>query len=256
MALFPSPCHSQLPITHLQKTYNLPEVFYLDLWPLGPVFLVTASVDAQNLVDQRFSMGKHDENDNVLTAIIGKNTLPALNGRVSQQVHRMLQPAFRPQSIKQLLAKVADEAGVFCRVMERMAATGEAFSMETMAGRMLFEINAKTIVGMPFNAQGGGCQIMEDLSIPAEVWPLEDKTWNLFLKMRLRGQRTAAKKRSSDWIVQLVNKRYGELKAEGAKSSNNILDNCLVDRIEAEGQGQGLKPLAQDTVWMDLFVVK
>lgn len=254
MALFPPVCHPQLAMTHLQKTYNLPEIFYVDLWPFGPVFLVATSVDAQNLVVTRLSMGKHAENDRVLTPLIGKDSIPALNGHVWRQVHHMLQPAFRPQSIKQLLAKVADEASVFCEVLEQLAEAGEVFSMEKMAGRMVFEINTKTIVGMPLNAQEGGCQILEDLSFPAEVWHAETKTWNLFKRMRLRSQRMAALQRSTDWLNQIIIKRYSELKADAVKSSNNILDNCLIDRIEAEGQG--LKPLAQDQAWMDLFLVK
>lgn len=239
----------------MKKTYDLPEIFYVDLWPLGPVFLASTSVDSLNLVDTHLSMGKHAENNRILTPLLGRDSIPALNGRVWQQVHHMLQPAFKPQSIKQLLSKAATEAAVFCGILERLAETGKVVSMETMTGRMLFEINAKTIVGMPFNAQQGGCQIVDDLGLPAEVWHQETQTWNLVKKMRLRGVRTAALKRSTDWLVRMVNRRYQELKAEHSKNSNNILDNCLIGRIEAEQQGD-LKPLAQDKAWMDLFIVK
>lgn len=254
-ALFPPRCHPQLILTHMKKTYDLPEVFYVDLWPLGPVFLASTSVDSLHLVDTHLSMGKHALNDQILTPLLGRDSIPALNGRVWQQVHHMLQPAFRPQSIKQLLSKVAAEAGVFCDILGRLAETGEVVRMETITGRLLFEINAKTIVGTPFHAQQGGCQIMDDLALPAEVWHHEATTWNLAKKMRFRGVRTAALKRSTDWLLQMVNRRYQELKAEDAKSSNNILDNCLIGRIEAEQQGE-LKPLAQDKAWMDLFLVK
>lgn len=242
-------------MTHLKRKYDLPDMFYIDLWPLGPVFLTSCSVDSLNLVDTHLSMGKHVETDRVLSALLGKDVIPALNGPLWQQVHRMLQPAFRPQNIKQLLSKVAVEARLFCDKLERVAKTGEVVSMEHMAGLMLFEINAKTIVGTPFKAQEGRCQIMEDLSLPSEVWHLEDKTWNPIEKFRLRRARVAALKRSSQWLDRTMSNRYLELKAGNAKSSNNILDNCLIDRIEAEKQGL-LKPMDQDQPWKELLSAK
>lgn len=152
----------------------------------------------------------------------------------------MLQLAFKPKSIKQLLVTVATKTSVFCRILEHLAETKQAFSMEMIAGRTLLELNARTVVGEPFHTQDGDRQIVEDLGLPSEVWHDKTKKWNLVEKARLRSLCTAALQRSSNELATIINKRYHELKAKDVKSVKNILDNCLIRRIETEQQG-GLK---------------
>lgn len=36
-ALYPPNVHPQVVFTYMKQKYDLPEVFYVDLWPLGPV---------------------------------------------------------------------------------------------------------------------------------------------------------------------------------------------------------------------------
>lgn len=40
MAMYPPNVHPQMIFTYLKQEYDLPEVFYVDLWPLGPVLCV------------------------------------------------------------------------------------------------------------------------------------------------------------------------------------------------------------------------
>lgn len=247
-------CHPQVAITHLRQQYNLPEFFYIDLWPLGPVFLVSTTVEAMDHIDTRLSMGKHKENQNVLEPIVGKDSIPALNGRVWQEVHRMLQPAFQPQTVKKILAKVAEESAILRDVLDKLAGTSEVFSMEVITGRTVFDINSQSIIGISLNAQKGDCQILEDLTVPAAVWQDESNTWNPVKKLRLWSLRTGALKRSERWVADTIRTRYHELKSQDIKSSKNILDSCLIGRIQSEEQG--LKPLSQDKAWTDLLLVK
>lgn len=37
MALYPPNVHPQVVFTYLKREYDLPEIFYVDLWPFGPV---------------------------------------------------------------------------------------------------------------------------------------------------------------------------------------------------------------------------
>lgn len=152
------------------------------------------------------------------------------------------------------MGSVGGEAAVFREKLAGWAATGEVFSMEDVAGRMLFEINARTIVGMPMGAQQGDSQVLSDMTFPASVRHEEANTWNLWSKMRLVRKRWAALASSGKWLRGTIMKRYQELKMGDVKGSDNILDNCLIERIQAEQEG--LKKLEHDEAWVELFITK
>ncbi|KAJ4397037.1 hypothetical protein N0V93_001261 [Gnomoniopsis smithogilvyi] len=251
-ALYPPNMHPQVVFTYMKQKYDLPEIFYVDLWPLGPVFMICTSIDALNLVETRLGLGQHVANQKSMDPLVGKDSIPSLNGRVWKEVHNMLLPAFRPQAIRKLMGKVAEEAGVFRDKLAPLADRGEAFGMVELASRMVFEVNAKTIVGLPLNAQEGGCQVHSDLKMPLEIWRDENGCWNSVRKSKLKSIRIDALARSGNWLRETVLERYRELKAENVKVSDNILDNCVIERIQAEADGLG--GLEQDQAWLDLLV--
>lgn len=214
--------------------------------------MLCSSIDAMNLVEGRLGLGQHVANQDTMDPIVGKDSIPSLNGRVWKEVHNMLLPAFRPQASRKLMGKLAEEATVFRDKLATLADRGEAFGMVELASRMVFEVNAKTIVGLPFNAQEGGCQIHHDLKVPVENWQTENACWNPIRKSKLKSMRQGALARSGECLRETILERYRELKRENVKVSDNILDNCVIERIEAEANGLG--SLDQDRAWLDLLV--
>lgn len=214
--------------------------------------MVCTSIDAQTLIESRLALGQHVAGSIIMDPLVGKDSVPSLNGRVWKKVHNMLLPAFWPQAIRRLMGKLAEEAGVFREKVASLADRGEAFGMVELASRMVFEVNAKTIIGLPFDAQDGGCQVHSDIKVPLEVWTDESGSWNPVRKMRLKKLRTAALARSGKWLRNTILERYRELKAEDVKVSDNILDHCVIERIRAEAEGLGR--LDQDNAWIGLLV--
>ena len=81
--------------THLTQVYRLPEIWYLDLWPLGPVFMLVTSPDAAAEISQTRSFAKHEVNEEFLAPLVGRDTIPAINGGLWKKIHHLLAPAFK-----------------------------------------------------------------------------------------------------------------------------------------------------------------
>jgi cytochrome P450 len=107
MALLPHECHYQTAVTTMANKYNLPGVFYLDLWPAscGQVVILDPDVAVHMTVTK--SHPKHAGEKIFIDPLIGADNIVTSNGPRWKYLHKMLTPAFSIQHISNMRPAVS-----------------------------------------------------------------------------------------------------------------------------------------------------
>jgi hypothetical protein len=234
--IFPPNTHPQNLITYLTRKYSLPEIFYLDLWPLAPSQMVIASGEAAAQISTVRPYPINRYVNELLTPVLGANSIATSNGNLWKKLHHMIGPAFMPRYTKTLLGSIVDETLIFYDRLKALA-DKEAFSMEEELSCLLFDIIGKIVFGFPLNAQKAGSPILTDLKYLLESFSLTFRTWNYIKKQWVLLKQKAAGDRITAYIGANAKRRFAILKDDKepatSRKASSILDRILLDRIEA-----------------------
>lgn len=246
--------------THLAQKYDLPEMFYIDLWPAGPGFLVAASPEAAAEVAQIRSLGKHAVIEDVLAPLVGSDSIPSLNGPAWKSVHRLISPAFRPANVRTIVGRLARVISGFNEAMVAEAARQEldgaaAVELEDVLSRFVFDANAEALLGPAAAAPAGRAAALDDIRIPMLVRADEERAWNPVRRATLWWRRTAALARSAALLRRQFLDRYDAIRRGDVKVSTCVMDACLMDRVAAEKEAGG-PALREDKAWLNMFTSK
>jgi hypothetical protein len=88
-SLYPPNTHYQILFTTIARQYNLPAIWYLDLWPLADSFVI---VTDPSLIRQATALPKHGLVDNFLSSMVGRKTIVAADGPLwKKHIHDWIQ---------------------------------------------------------------------------------------------------------------------------------------------------------------------
>ncbi|KAB5513517.1 cytochrome P450 [Coniochaeta sp. 2T2.1] len=110
MQRLPPGSHVQAAITQIQQDYNLPDIFYLDLWPFGPRFVVCSGADAAAITTTVSTFPQSKLVFDVLGPTIGTTFIEVTNGSLWKDLHRVFAPSLTPLSVKGYHDGIVDEA--------------------------------------------------------------------------------------------------------------------------------------------------
>jgi cytochrome P450 len=245
--------HPQSTVTLLHQRYSLPDVFYVDLWPVGPVFMVLASPDAAAHAVQTRGYGKDACVEDIMGPVVGRDSIVSINGPAWKHVHRLVAPAFRPSAVRNLLGTVAEAAQVFVQRLSGMAEKGGDFELEGLVRDLVFTVIRRAVLGPgPETPTAQDIAISHDLRLPSEELGLQVKSMNPVTKWLSKRRAKSAMKRTGVFFTAEITKRYRSLKAAETKVGNSLLDAIIIDRIQAEQAGN-VKPLDKDHALLELI---
>jgi cytochrome P450 len=234
--IFPPNTHPQNLITYLTRKYSLPEIFYLDLWPLAPSQMVIVSGEAAAQISTVRPYPINRYINELLTPVLGAHSIATSNGNLWKKLHHMIGPALMPRYTKTLLGSTVDETLIFHDRL-KILADKEVFPMEEELSRLLFDIIGKIVFGFPLNAQKAGSPILTDLKYSLESFSLTFRTWNYIKKQWVLLKQKAAGDRIDAYIGANAKRRFAILRDEKepatSRKASSILDRILLDKIEA-----------------------
>ncbi|KAB5536407.1 cytochrome P450 [Coniochaeta sp. 2T2.1] len=255
MALFPENLHPHVIFTYLHKKHNLPEVWYLDTYPLGPTFLICASPGSAAHAVQTRNYGKNRIINDLLTPMLGRDTLPGSNGTQWRYLQQLLAPLFRPSAARSLMGAAGQEMLILRDLLAEKSKTEEVFRMEDLVGNAIFEVTIRSLFGDRLGGQEkGGSYIMDAMRDPPEYMTVAAQSYSPVTKWRMRRKALARMRDSGDLIERRTLERYAQLKSDDGKVPECLVDAVLIDRIEAEQAGAiNTPPLPQDREWMEVW---
>ncbi|KAL6904557.1 cytochrome P450 [Trichoderma evansii] len=213
-------------IAQLQEDYNLPDIFYIDLWPLGPQFTILASPEAcaipttENTFDQHEAVPEFYHNSGVGTGFI-----EASNGPLWKHLHQTLTPGLTPSVIRGSHIMIVEQAVALHHRFRNIAKSGEVTDIRHEFGHYPFSVMGQMLLNETLDAQ-----IYEDLSAALNLRSAIHSTNNPFVKWRLNKDENRLWKRIGTAFEPKIRARFTALQQqENAPTKKNV--TALLDRI-------------------------
>jgi cytochrome P450 len=238
-AMFPPNAHPQIYLTAIARKYDLKGIFYVDLWPVADpqVVITDAALMDQTVVTR--SLNQHPMANDFLEPIVGRDVIATANGAVWKKAHRAMAPAFSWSHIRSLTSVMIDECLHFRNTLDRLAATGEVFSMEKESAKVIFDIITRVVFNFSLNSQTSDSAILDDLHSMIKLAEAQ-LSFNPFTKLVAFFKRQIVLKRINFLVKSKIYERLNLLRREkiipSRKDPFSILDLMLREQVEVDTQ--------------------
>ncbi|EMC95481.1 hypothetical protein BAUCODRAFT_35464 [Baudoinia panamericana UAMH 10762] len=139
--------------TILKEKYDLPDCFYLDLWPFGPMTMMIMDADVMGQVTVKQSFPKAVEVGTFMRTVSGPGDLVASEGATWKKWRATFNPGFAANHLISLVPLMVDQCLVFCDVLTKRAGNNDLFRMESDTTRLTVDIIGKIVLDADLNSQ-------------------------------------------------------------------------------------------------------
>lgn len=258
-AQFPPNCHPQAYITAIAQQYGLKGVFYLDLWPIADPQVILLEPELMDQIQVTRSFDQHRIGADLLGAIVGKDVVATANGPVWKKLHNAMAPSFQMSHVRTLTGLMASEIMLFRDTLKKLASSGEVFSLEKEASKVVFDVIAQIVFNFPLHAQTTGSRDLDDLR---EVTDLVAQaiSMNPLVKLKVFFKKFAVTRRVNASIAAKIHERFAVLKDEkiipSRKDFLSTLDLMLRETLLKDVTGDSAKAAVIPPEEMALLVPK
>jgi cytochrome P450 len=235
----------------MKEDYSLPDIFYLDLWPVGPRFIFCNSPDTAALPTTVSAFPQSELIGKFLDGTLGSTAIEATNGSLWKSLHRMLGPGLTPGAVKTYHKFMIEEASIFCDKLKASAEKEEDVNISARIGELLFDVVSWIVCGESSHAQTTGSQLHCDLSEILEILGRTSARASIPMPAWLAGRR---QKRLVDAIdtevTQRIQGRLSALQDTKTPKGINNTPKCLIDRmlLGYKKDGKALDELASKII--------
>jgi cytochrome P450 len=231
----PPGSYSHNVITQMKLDYDLPDVFYLDLWPAGPCMVVCTSPDAcaisttKNAFDMPAIVAKFFEGN------AGASFIECTNGPLWKRLHKMLAPGLTPGAIKEHAGSILGHATRFHARLGDLAKAGEVVDLRSELGVYPFQVISSVLFSEALSSRA-----YDDAAKAAETTTAINAALNPLEKRRLRKELNLCFRRIEAEVEPKLVTRFAQLQQQRAASAKNstmnLLDRMLLPQVESGQQ--------------------
>lgn len=255
----PKDCHPMVYLSRIARKYDMPDAFYMDLWPFGESLVSASSLDAHTVVTITQPTQKHASEDHHMAMFCGDGNMIGANGVLWKKLHGMIGPIFAQQRVKAKVgSSLAAEARLFRASLRRLSDDNTEFLLEDRVKRLVYDIGAGFIFGRSRHAQLGEDDVydlMTDLIDGLERW----LDFRLLMQagpvtglrgyLRWRRQQTALNKKlraevQKRWDTETY-PAYSAGTFDKSATASNVLDNMLREYVNGRSLPKGLATAPQ-----------
>lgn len=252
-------------LTEIAVKYDLPDVYYLDLWPFSYSMVILRDPD---LVDHALTtqgLQQHPCSAEFVEPYFGANVIAATNGPAWKQLHHSLSPAFSWSSIRNLTGVIFAECDHFRARLKELADSDTAFSLERLVERLVFDINGQVVFNEHLKSQQDGTPLLNDVT---EVMDLLEchmdfaNRMNPVKQAKLRWNLPRLKAKIDKAVQVKVQSRLEKLldrdQVPSRSSPDSVLDSMLRVHIQNDEDAGGALKRARKlpTAQMQTLVAK
>ena len=205
VASLPADAHPQIAMDMLRAKYDLPDVFYVDTWPLSFPILVIADPIVAASVTQAPSLAKHYVVQESLRGLVGTRSLFSKEGPEWRTLRSMFNPGFSLTQLMTQVPDIADHIMVFREKLSKWAETGEVFPMGEAVTLATMDVISEVVMGYNFNSQRVPNSIVDRFQT-AISWTFEHT--NIIGKMKGIPMMWWHTRRLDQLIGQAIQERY------------------------------------------------
>ncbi|KAK1753239.1 cytochrome P450 [Echria macrotheca] len=211
--------------TQLKYDFQLPEIFYLDMWPFGPEFIMCTGPDATAIATTINVFPQADVVTRFFGRSIGETFIEATNLPLWKELHQMLAPGLTPSATKTYHGLILDQAKNLHDRLQAKARSGEVFDMSEELGRYPFAIIWKVFFGEDL-VKTDLYDITKRLADISPAVPSVNPVKN-YLQKR---ERAAIVARLDAEMDKLAGGRFDEMRATKTLPTRTTA-TCLLDRM-------------------------
>lgn len=271
MESLPHDVHYQCAATTIANKYNLPGVFYLDLWPAACGQVVVTDPDVALHMTVTKNHPKHEAEKWFVDPLIGAGNIVTTEG--AEWKYLSVPSQSRPRWTTDLMSldircslplllysilatcapwqaypvltkgidlclqdKIAEELMEFRSILREKAESGEKFSLEEITLHTTFDVIGKATFGHSLNAKRQGSPALDHWEAMSRAFAKTRETWN-FIAIFLSKRVVKAETKKLDVILcDMIQNRFNLLIRDKADLRNKkglgIMDLILRDYIE------------------------
>ncbi|KAK0618904.1 cytochrome P450 [Immersiella caudata] len=219
--------------TQMKYDFKLPEVFYLDMWPFGPEFIMCTGPDATAFPTTTNSFAQADVVTDFFTQSIGAGTfMESTNGPLWKELHQMMAPGLTPSATKTYHDAILDEAQRLHDRVRRFTASGEVVDMSAELGRYPFAV----IWHVMFGEKASSPELYEITRRLADISTAVPRL-NPMTRFLEKREQAVIVKRLEVEIDKITRARFTEMKALKAlptrTTATSILDRMLLGHVQS-----------------------
>ena len=159
VASLPPNIHPHTFVHYLQEKYDLPDIFYLDTWPVGDQICAIVHPDVAHSVTVEHSLPKHASINRAIWPITGFESLVALQGKEHKKWRRVFNPGFSSGHLMTLVSGIVDDCLVFVDILGKHADAQDIFALEEAATRVTVDIIGRVVLSVDFALLGGNADV-------------------------------------------------------------------------------------------------
>ncbi|KAK0716227.1 cytochrome P450 [Lasiosphaeris hirsuta] len=224
--------------TQMKYDFKLPEVYYLDMWPFAPDFIMCTGPDAAALVTQTNAFPQGEVVADFFGRSIGRTFIEATNGPLWKELHQMLAPGLTPSATKTYHDLILDEARRLYDRVHRLAASEQVVDMGVELGRYPFSVVWRVLFGEKVER----AELYDMTKRLSDISQAVQRTMNPIALYREKRERAAIVKRLEAEIGKVTRARFSELKKARKTLPTRTTATCLLDRMLLDRVRDG-KPL-------------
>jgi cytochrome P450 len=207
-SLLPSGGHYHAVATTIARKYNMPGVFYLDLWPLAwPHVVVTDPNVALDITVTR-NHPKHPAIGHMIDPLIGYDNIVSADGPRWKHLHKMVSPAFSIMHITQLRPMVAAEVMKYRSILHEKAKLGEPFRLEDYVHHLTFDVISAAAIGQSLDAQTKGSPALEHFRAMTRAYMKSRESFNYISNFFANRERDAERRKLDALMAVLIKQRF------------------------------------------------
>ncbi|PKS08642.1 hypothetical protein jhhlp_005031 [Lomentospora prolificans] len=256
LELFPKRPYLQAALTHIKQKHNLPDVWYLDLWPVGPKFVIVTDPDASAIPTTVNAYPQSSLVSDHFSKNIGRSFIESTNGQTWKELHHVIAPGLTPAAVRSYNDIIVDEALALHNRLKAMAESGkvcENFGYEF--GKFPFEVVTRIFLGRRFDTQGGNTDLYDQMHALSDAMSIiSGGEKNPFTLLRAKWQERNISHKFRKDIASYVTPRFDELREKkivpNRATAASIVDRMLAPHVEA---GLPLSKAALTTIAENAF---
>ena len=133
-------------IHYLRTQYDLPRIFYVDTWPIGPRICAIVDPDVAYQVTVQRSLPKHAELNRAIWPLAGTKNLVSMEGPEHKRWRAVFNPGFANGHLMTLVDGIVDDSLTFMDVLSKHAEKQDNFSLEEAATRVTVDIIGRVVL--------------------------------------------------------------------------------------------------------------
>jgi cytochrome P450 len=226
----------QAPWTEIKRDFKLPDVFYMDMWPFGPEFIVCSGPDAVAELTTVTAFPQADIVRDFFSSTIGTGFIETTDGPLWKELHQMLAPGLTPGATRTYHDLIIDEAKSLHGRVRRVADSGEVTDMAYQIGQYPFSIIWKIFFGEKPDPNSGLYEVAKRLN---DICGSAGPPLNPITRWQAKRERAACVKRLDTEIKKLMHSRFEKFSSQKTLPTRANA-TCLIDRMFLDQVKAGL----------------